>query len=86
MKRSLLLAVVVLLALATSWRPALRSAAAASNPDQVTMTLTYTATATMNKNDYGGTSPIASNRSLTVAALKAHRSRDRKGAIGTVVS
>ena len=54
MKRSLLLAVVVLLALAASWRPALRSAAAASNPDQVTMTLTYTATATMNKNDYGG--------------------------------
>jgi hypothetical protein len=54
MKRSLLLPVVVLLALATSWRPALRSAAAASNPDQVTMTLTYTTTATMNKNDYGG--------------------------------
>ena len=31
-------------------------------------------------------SPIAGNRSLTFAALKAHRSRERQRAVGTVVS
>jgi hypothetical protein len=28
------------------------------------------------------TTPIVANRSLTVAALSAHRSRDRQGAVG----
>lgn len=68
MKRALLLLTVVLLALAASWRPALRSAAAASNPGQVTMTLTYAKTGTMKQNAGGmGTSSgsIAINMSET---------------------
>jgi hypothetical protein len=68
MKRALLLLTVVLLALAAPWRVALRSAAAASNPGQVTMTLTYAKTGTMKQNAGGmGTSSgsIAINMSET---------------------
>jgi len=35
---------------------------------------------------YEITYPIAGNRSLMVAALKAYRSRDRKGVVGAVIS
>jgi hypothetical protein len=64
MKRSLLVATALLLALTAPWRPVLRGAA--SNPGQVTMTFSYTATQTSSGNQ-GALGAASGNLSLTLS-------------------
>jgi hypothetical protein len=64
MKRPLLLAVLLLLALTAPWRPALRGAAV-SNPGQVTSTFNYTVTQSSSANQ-GAMGTASGNLSLTM--------------------